>query len=150
MSLQKQVMDAMKSAMKEKRTNDLEALRAVKAAMLVAQTETGAKQELTEDEEIKLLQRLVKQRRDSAAIFNEQGRSDLAEPEVEQAAVIERFLPEQASEEEVAQVVDQVISETGASSMKDMGAVMGRTNQLLAGKADGKTISAIVKQRLSS
>jgi uncharacterized protein YqeY len=150
MSLQKQVMDAMKTAMKEKRASDLEALRAVKSALLLAQTETGAKEELTEDEEIKLLQRLVKQRRDSAAIFTEQGRNDLAEPELQQAAVIERFLPEQASEEEVAKVVDQVISETGASSMKDMGAVMGRANQLLAGKADGKTISSVVKQRLSS
>ena len=111
--------------------------------------EEGASEELSEDLELKLLQKLVKQRKDSAAIFNEQGREDLAAPELAEAAVIEQFLPAQLSEEEVAKVVDAIIAETGASSMKDMGRVMGMANQKLAGQADGKTISTIVKSRLS-
>jgi len=150
MSLQVKVMEAMKTAMKEKDTQSLEALRAVKAALLMAQTENGSKEEITEAEEIKLLQKQVKQRKDSAAIYKEQGRDDLADPELAQAAVIEQFLPAQMSEEEVAKVVDAVIAETGASSMKDMGKVMGITNTKLAGKADGKTISTVVKARLSN
>ncbi len=149
MSLQKQVMEAMKVAMKAKDTSSLEALRAVKSAMLLAQTETGAKEELSEAEELKILQKQVKQRKDSAAIFKEQGREDLAAPELAQAAVIEQFLPAQMSEEEVAKIVDTIITETGASSMKDMGKVMGLANGRLAGKADGKTISTVVKSRLS-
>ena len=150
MSLQKQVMDAMKTAMKEKDAVALESLRAVKSAILLAQTESGAKAELTEDQELKILQKLVKQRKDSAAIFTEQGRDDLAQPELAQAAVIEQFLPEQLGEEEIAAVVDEIIAQTGASSMKDMGKVMGMASGKLAGQADGKTISNIVKQRLSS
>ena len=142
-------MDAMKVAMKEKDSKSLEALRAVKAALLLAQTETGSKEELSKADEIKMLQKLVKQRKDSATIFTQQGREDLAQPELEQAAVIEQFLPAQMSEEEVAKVVDEIINETGASSMKDMGKVMGLANTKLAGKADGKTISMLVKQRLS-
>lgn len=150
MSLQKQVMDAMKTAMKEKDAVALESLRAVKSAILLAQTESGAKAELTEDQELKLLQKLVKQRKDSAAIFSEQGRDDLAQPELAQAAVIEQFLPEQLGEEEITKVVEEIIAQTGASSMKDMGKVMGMASGKLAGQADGKTISNIVKQRLSS
>lgn len=150
MSLQDQVMEAMKTAMKEKNTVALQALRSVKSAILLAQTESGAKAEISEDEEIKLLQKLVKQRKDSAAIYNEQGRADLAEPEIAEALVIEQFLPEQLSEEEVAKIVDEVIAQTEASSMKDMGQVMGMANAKLAGKADGKTISTIVKSRLSN
>jgi len=149
MSLQEQVMDAMKVAMKAKDTQSLEALRAVKSALLIAQTETGAKEELTEADEIKILQKQVKQRKDSAVIYTEQGREDLAGPELVQAAVIEQFLPKQLSEEEVAKVVDVILAETGASSMKDMGTVMGMANERLAGKADGKTISTVVKERLS-
>jgi uncharacterized protein YqeY len=149
MSLQQQIMDAMKVAMKEKNTVVLQSLRAVKSAILLAQTESGAKSELTEEEEVKLLQKLVKQRKDSAAIYLEQGREDLATPEIEEAAVIEQFLPEQLSETEVAAVVDGIIEKTGANSMKDMGKVMGMANQALAGRADGKTIASIVKERLS-
>lgn len=149
MGLQEQVMSAMKEAMKSKDTTSLEALRAVKSAILLAQTESGAKQELEEQEELKLLQKLVKQRKDSATIFTEQGRNDLAEPELAQAAIIEKFLPAQLSEEEIASVVDEIISQTGASNMKDMGKVMGMANGRLAGKADGKTISTIVKSKLS-
>ena len=105
---------------------------------------------MSEDEEIKLLQKLVKQRRDSAAIFREQNRVDLAEPEEAQAEIIARFLPEQLSEEEVGKVIESIIAQTGASSMKDMGKVMGMASKQLAGKADGKTISTLVKQLLSA
>ena len=149
MSLQNKVMDAMKTAMKAKDTQSLEALRAVKSALLLAQTETAAKADLTEEEEIKLLQKQVKQRKDSAAIYTEQGRNDLAEPELAQAKIIEQFLPQQLSEAEVAKIVDEIIAETGATSMADMGKVMGLASAKLAGKADGKTISTAVKSRLS-
>lgn len=149
MSLQDKVMDAMKTAMKAKDTQSLEALRAIKSALLLAQTETGSKTELTEEDEIKLLQKQVKQRKDSAAIYNEQNRQDLAEPELAQAQVIEQFLPKQLSEEEVNKIVDQIIADSGASSMADMGKVMGLASAKLAGKADGKTISTVVKARLS-
>ncbi|MBW2936686.1 GatB/YqeY domain-containing protein [Aureisphaera sp. CAU 1614] len=149
MSLQTQIMEALKTAMKEKNTVALESLRAVKSALLLAQTESGAKADLTESEEIKLLQKLVKQRKDSAAIFTKQGRNDLAEPEIAQAAVIEQFLPKQLSEAEVEKVVMDIIAKTGAGSMADMGKVMGMASGQLAGKADGKTISTIVKSKLS-
>lgn len=149
MSLQDKVMDAMKTAMKAKDTQSLEALRAIKSALLLAQTETGSKADLTEEEEIKLLQKQVKQRKDSAAIYNEQNRQDLAEPELAQAQVIEQFLPKQLSEEEVSKIVDQIIADSGASSMADMRKVMGLASAKLAGKADGKTISTVVKARLS-
>ena len=149
MSLQQKVMDAMKLAMKEKNSVALQSLRAVKAAILLAQTESGAKTELTETEEIKLVQKLVKQRKDSAAIYAEQDRNDLADPELAEAAVLEQFLPKQLGEEEIAKIVDEIIAQTGASSMKDMGKVMGMANSTLAGRADGKTISGVVKSRLS-
>ncbi len=149
MSLQDKVMEAMKVAMKAKDKESLEALRAVKSALLLAQTETGSKMELAEAEEIKLLQKQVKQRKDSAAIYKEQGRADLAEPELAQAAIIEQFLPKQMSEAEVAAIVDQIIADTGASSMADMGKIMGLASAELAGKADGKTISTLVKAKLS-
>lgn len=147
MSLEKEIMTALKEAMKAKDQTSLAALRAVKSELLLAKTSGDG--ELTDEDEIKLVQKLVKQRKDSARIFSEQSRDDLAEPELAQAAVLEEFLPEQMSEEEIATVVKQVISETGASGMKDMGKVMGRSNQLLAGKADGRTISTIVKAELT-
>ncbi len=149
MSLQTQVMDAMKIAMKAKDQGALAALRAVKSELLLASTSASAG-DLTEADEIKILQKLVKQRKESAVIFTEQNREDLAKPELEQAAVIEQFLPEQMSKEDVAKVVDEVITQIGASSMKDMGKVMGMVNGKLAGQADGKTISGIVKSRLSN
>ncbi len=149
MGLQEKVMEAMKVAMKAKDTQSLEALRAVKSALLLAQTETGSKSELTDEEELRLLQKQVKQRKDSAAIFTEQGREDLAEPELAQAKVIEQFLPKPLSQEEIVKVVDQIISESGAVSMADMGKVMGLATAKLAGRADGKTISAVVKERLA-
>ena len=150
MSLQKKVMTAMKDAMKSKDQTALTALRAVKSAILLAQTESGASGELSEEQEMKLLQKQVKQRKDSAAIFVEQGREDLAAPELAEAAVIEQFLPEALSEEEVEKAVVAVIEQTGASGMKDMGKVMGMVTKQLAGQADGKTISTIVKSKLMS
>lgn len=148
MSLQKDIMTAMKTAMKEKNQIALQALRAIKSEILLAQT-SGSGAELSEEDEIKLLSKLVKQRKDSAEIFSQQNRQDLAEPELQQAKVIATFLPEQLSEEEVEAIVAKIISQTGAESMKDMGKVMGMANKELAGKADGKTIAAIVKSKLS-
>lgn len=148
MSLQDKINEEIKTAMRAKDTVSLESLRAVKSALLLLQTDSGAK-EITQDDEIKLLQRLVKQRKDSANIFTGQGRPDLAEPELQQAAVIEKFLPAQLSEEEVEAVVAKIIAETGASGMASMGKVMGQASAELAGKADGKTISTIVKKLLS-
>ena len=149
MSLQQQVMEEMKTAMKAKDTVALESLRAIKSALLLAQTEKGSGDGISEADEIKLVQKLVKQRKDSAAIFQEQGREDLAAPELAQAAVIEKFLPAQLSEEEIEKVVVAAIASTGASGMKDMGKVMGIVSKELAGQADGKTISGIVKGKLS-
>ncbi|UMY66816.1 MULTISPECIES: GatB/YqeY domain-containing protein [unclassified Flavobacterium] len=149
MSLSEKIMAEIKDAMKAKDTVKLESLRAVKSALLLAQTESGAKAEIAPEEEIKLLQRLVKQRRDSAKIYTEQGRPDLAEPEIAQAAVIEQFLPAQLSEAEVEAVVAKIIAETGASGMAAMGKVMGVASAQLAGQADGKTISGVVKKLLS-
>lgn len=149
MSLQKQIMDEMKDAMKAKDTMALEALRAVKSELLLAQTQSGVKEELSAEEEIKILQKLVKQRKDSAAIFNEQGRADLADPELAQAAIIEKFLPEQLSTEEVEVVVTRIVTEGGFSGMAAMGQVMGLVSKELAGKADGKTISTVVKAILA-
>ena len=148
MSLQTQVMDQMKAAMKSKDTVALEALRALKSAFLLANT-SGGNVSLTEADEVKIVQKLVKQRKDSAAIFVEQGRNDLAEPELAQAAVLEKFLPEQLTEEEIRSIIEKLIEQVGASSMKDMGKVMGMASKQLAGKADGKTISTIVKSLLS-
>ena len=148
MGLQQQVMEQMKVAMKSKDKVALESLRAIKSALLLAQTESGSGSELSEEAEIQMVQKLVKQRKDSAAIFITQGRSDLAEPELAQVAVIEQFLPEQLSEEAIKKVVDETIADTGASGMKDMGKVMGIVSKKLAGQADGKTISTIVKSKL--
>ena len=149
MSLSVRIMNEIKTAMRAKDTVALESLRAVKSAILLAQTETGSKEEISEEEEIKILQRLVKQRRDSAAIYIDQKRPDLAEPELAQAAVIEKFLPEQMSEMEIEEVVSRIIQEQEASGMAAMGKIMGLASAELAGNADGKTISTIVKKLLS-
>lgn len=150
MSLQEKVMTEIKAAMKAKNSVALESLRAIKSAILIAQTDKGAGGELSEEDEIKLVQKLVKQRKDSASIFNEQGRNDLAEPELAQVAVIEKFLPAQLSEEEIEKVVVNTITSVGATGMQDMGKVMGIVSKELAGQADSKTISTIVKSKLSS
>ncbi|ATA70215.1 GatB/YqeY domain-containing protein [Capnocytophaga sputigena] len=149
MSLQTKVMEALKEAMKAKDTVALESLRAIKSAILLARTEAGASEELSEADELKLLQKLVKQRKDSAALYTQQGRNDLAEPELAQMAVIEKFLPAQLSEAEVEEALKGIIAQVGATSPKDMGKVMGAATKQLAGKADGKLISDIVKKLLS-
>ena len=135
--------------MKAKDQVALESLRAIKSELLLAQT-SGTAEALTEADEIKILQKLVKQRKDAAAIFVEQDRNDLAEPELAQAAVIEQFLPAQLSEAEVEEVVKNIIAEGGFSGMQAMGQVMGQANAKLAGTADGKTISTVVKKLLTA
>ena len=149
MSLQDDVMTAIKAAMKAKDQTALAALRAVKSEILLAQTASGSKEELTEEEEIKILSKMVKQRKDSAAIFLEQDRKDLALPEIDQAEVINQFLPEALTEAEIEKVVVMTIDQIGAEGMKDMGKVMGIVSKELAGQADGKTISMLVKAKLS-
>ena len=148
MSFQQDLMIALKVAMKAKDQTALTALRAVKSAILLAKTETGATEELTEDQELKILQKQVKQRKDSAAIYLEQGREDLATPEFAEAKIIGQFLPEALSEVEISKIVEQTIDEIKAVGMKDMGKVMGIVTKKVAGKADGKTISTIVKAKL--
>ena len=149
MGLEIIIMEAIKTAMKEKNQQALAALRAVKSELILLKT-SGSLSELNETDENKILQKLVKQRKDSASIFSEQNREDLAIPELEQADIISQFLPKQMIGNEVEIVVAEIISKTGANSMKDMGKVMGLTNSQLAGKADGKTISGIVKKMLSN
>ena len=148
MSLSTQIMDQIKDAMRAKDTVALEALRAIKSELLLAQTASGNKEEISEEEEIKLLQKLVKTRKDSAAIFTQQNRMDLAEPELAQIAVIEKFLPAQLSEAEIEAVIAKIIAETGASGIASMGKVMGIASAQLGGTAEGKTISTIVKKLL--
>ena len=149
MSLLNSLNDELKAAMRAKDSLKLEALRAIKSAVLLAKTATAGDVDLTEEEEIKLLQKLVKQRKDSAVIFKEQNRDDLAAPEEAQARVIAQFLPDQLSHQEIEQIVDEIVAKTGAQGMKDMGKVMGMASKEMAGKADGKTISTIVKQKLN-
>lgn len=148
MSVQSEVMVQMKEAMKSKDKVALESLRALKSAFLMANT-SGGNVELSGDDEIKIVQKLVKQRKDSASIFTEQGRNDLADPEIAQAKILEQFLPTQMSEEELSAAIGAIIAQTGASSMKDMGKVMGMASKQLAGKADGKAISMVVKSLLA-
>ena len=148
MSLEAKIMDHMKEAMKAKDSVALEALRAIKSAIILAKTEAGATDTLTEEQEIKMLQRLVKMRKDSAEIFTKQNRPDLAEPELAQIAVIEKFLPAQLSEEEVEAIISKIIAETGASGIASMGKVMGLATAQIGGQAEGKVISGIVKKLL--
>ena len=148
MGLEKEVMSKMKEAMKAKDTTALEALRAIKSAILLEKTKQKDVK-LTESDELKILQKLVKQRKDSADIYKQQNRDDLAQIELSQVTVIEQFLPKQLSFDEIEKIVIEIINRLGANSMKDMGKVMGIASKELAGKADGKTISTIVKEKLS-
>jgi uncharacterized protein YqeY len=148
MSLETNINAEIKTAMLGKKEADLRALRAIKAAILVAKTAEGATGELTEADEQKLLQKLAKQRKDSLEIFRTQNREDLATKEEEELAVIEKFLPKQLTEAELKQEIAAIIASTGASSAADMGKVMGVATKQLAGKADGKAISAVVKELL--
>jgi uncharacterized protein YqeY len=149
MSLETQIMTEMKEAMKARNEGVLRALRAIKAEIIKAKTDPGAGGEIDEATEQKFLQKMMKQRRDSLDIFEKQGREDLASKEKEEMAVIEKFLPKQLEAAELKQIVQQIIAETGASSPADMGKVMGVASKQLAGKADGKTISGIVKDLLA-
>ena len=149
MGLEQTIMADMKDAMKAKDEAALRSLRAIKAEIIKAKTEPGAKGEVTEDGELKLLQKLVKQRKDSLEIFTQQNRPDLAKKEEEEIAIIEKFLPKQFTEAELKEAVAAVIAAVGATSPADMGKVMGAATKQLAGKADGKAISAVVKELLS-
>ena len=148
MSLEVKIMDHMKEAMKAKDSVALEALRAIKSAIILAKTEAGAAEGLSEADEIKMLQRLVKMRKDSYEIFTAQNRPDLAEPELAQIAVIEKFLPAQLSEAEVEAIIAKIIAETGATGIAAMGKVMGLASAQIGGQAEGKVISGIVKKLL--
>ena len=149
MSLEQKIMTELKAAMLAKNEGALRSLRAVKAAILLAKTSEGAGGELKEEDEQKLLLKLVKQRRDSLEIFQQQNRADLAQKEQEELDVIEKFLPKQLTAEELKEAVAGIIAATGASSPADMGKVMGAATKQLAGKADGKAISALVKELLA-
>ncbi|MES1221238.1 MAG: GatB/YqeY domain-containing protein [Bacteroidota bacterium] len=149
MNLEQQIMTDMKTAMLAKDEKALRALRAIKAAIILAKTAEGAGGEIKPEDEIKLLQKLIKQRKDSLEIYEKQNRKDLADKEQEEIIVIEKFLPKQMSAEELKPVLQKIIAETGASSAADIGKVMGIATKQLAGKADGKTINAIVRELLS-
>ena len=150
MSLEVEVMSLMKDAMKNKDEALLRGLRAIKAEIIKAKTEPGANGEISADGEMKLLQKLVKQRKDSLTIFQEQNRADLAQKEAEEIAVIEKFLPEQMSEAEVKAAVEAIVKELGAAGPQDLGKVMGVASKQLAGKADGKIIAAVAKNALTN
>lgn len=150
MSLEQNVMAEMKDAMKAKNEAALRGLRAIKAAIIIAKTSEGAGGELKEEDETKLLQKLVKQRRDSLEIFKNQNREDLAQKEQEEISVIEKFLPKQMTEDELKSELSAIISQIGATSPSDMGKVMAAATKQLGGKADGKAISAAVKELLAN
>jgi len=149
MGLELKITTALKEAMKSKNQTALTALRAVKSAILLHKTQKSSDGELSQEYEMKLLQKLVKQRKESADIYKGQGRNDLANPELREAEIIQQFLPKALSEDEVKDVVKSVIEEIGADGMKDMGKVMGISTKKLMGKADGKMISTIVREFLS-
>jgi uncharacterized protein YqeY len=149
MSLEQKIMADLKTAMLAKDEKGLRSLRAIKAAILIARTSEGSSGELKEEDEIRLLQKLVKQRKDSLEIFEQQNRADLAQKEKEEIEVIGKFLPQQLDAEELKGIIAKIIADTGASGPADMGKVMGAATKQLAGKADGKTISALVKELLA-
>jgi uncharacterized protein len=150
MSLEQKIMTDLKAAMLAKDEASLRSLRAIKAAILLAKTAEGGSGDLKEEDEIKLLQKLVKQRKDSLEIYRQQNRTDLAQKEEEEINVIEKFLPQQLSPEELKDLLTKIVAETGATTAADMGKVMGIASKRLAGKADGKTISAMVKEILAT
>ena len=149
MNLEEQIMAEMKDAMKAKNEAQLRGLRAIKAEIIKAKTEPGAGGVISAEKELSMLQKMMKQRKDSLEIFQQQNRSDLAQKEEEEIAIIERFLPKQMSSDELRTELQQIISETGAASAADMGKVMGAATKKLAGRTDGKTISAMVKELLA-
>jgi len=150
MSLEQKVMGDLKTAMLAKDEKSLRSLRAIKAAIINLKTSEGFSGEIKDDDEIKLLQKLVKQRKESLEIYEKQNRKDLAEKEQEEISVIEKFLPKQMGADELKEIIEKIVEDTGATSQADMGKVMGMANKQLAGKADGKAIAAVVKEILSS
>ncbi|MDB9966671.1 GatB/YqeY domain-containing protein [Flavobacteriaceae bacterium] len=148
MKLIDKISSSIISAMKEKNASELESLRAIKSALLLAQTQKGSKRNVGQSEEVKILQKLVKQRKESAEIYNKQNRLELADVEIRQSKIIERFLPTQISIEDLEKIIIEIINQTGAEGLKDMGKVMGIASTKLSGKADGKTISNIVRSKL--
>ena len=150
MSLKDKINQDLKSAMKEKDSIKLESLRAIKSAIILFETKDSSSSELNESDEIKILQRLVKQRKESAKIFESQRRNDLVETEIIQSEFISKYLPKQLSEKEIEDIILRIIEETNSSGMKDMGKVMGMVTKELSGKADGKTISEIVRKNLNN
>lgn len=149
MSLENTIMTAMKESMKSKDQTSLRSLRAIKSAIILQKTQKGSSDEISIEDELKILQKLVKQRKDSADIYQNQDRMDLAQPELDEIKVIEKFLPEALSEKEIEEAVKKVINDVGADGMKDMGKIMGIVTKKLMGKADGKTISTIVRNNLT-
>jgi uncharacterized protein YqeY len=150
MSLEENINADLKKAMLAKDDVALRSLRAIKSAILLAKTESGGAAVLTKENEVKLLQKLVKQRRESADIYQQQNRNDLLKSELDEISVIEKYLPAQASEQEIEQVIKQVISETGAKSPADIGRVMGESTKRLSGKAENKRVAELVKKLLSA
>ena len=148
MKLIDKISSSIISAMKEKNASELESLRAIKSALLLAQTKKGSERNVGQSEEVKILQKLVKQRKESAEIYNKQNRLELADVEIRQFKIIERFLPSQISIEDLEKIIIEIINQTGAEGLKDMGKVMGIASTKLSGKADGKTISNIVRSKL--
>jgi hypothetical protein len=149
MSLENKIMTAMKESMKSKDQTSLRSLRAIKSAIILQKTQKGSSDEISNEDELEILQKLVKQRKDSADIYQNQDRMDLAQPELDEIKVIEKFLPEALSEKEIEEAVKKVINDVGADGMKDMGKIMGIVTKKLIGKADGKTISTIVRNNLT-
>ncbi len=149
MSLKTQIEGDIKKAMLARQKDELTALRAIKSAILLAETESGAKTELTEEDGLKILTKAVKQRKDSAELFQKEGRKDLADKEILEYEVISRYLPQQLTEEELKAAVTKIVADTGATGMQDMGKVMGMATKSLAGKAEGKAISVMVKSLLA-
>ncbi|MBN8665255.1 MAG: GatB/YqeY domain-containing protein [Chitinophagales bacterium] len=149
MSLEAKVMEGMKDAMKTKNEALLRALRAIKAEIIKAKTEPGANGAVSEEGELKLLQRMAKQRKDSLEVFTTQGRADLAQKEQEELDIIEQFLPKQLGADELKVILEKIIAELGAAGPQDMGKVMGVATKQLAGQADGKVVSALVKELLA-
>jgi uncharacterized protein YqeY len=148
MKLIDKISSSIISAMKEKNVSELESLRAIKSALLLAQTQKGSEGNVSQSEEVKILQKLVKQRKESAEIYNKQNRLELADVEIRQSKIIERFLPSQISVEDLEKIIIEIINQTGAEGMNDMGKVMGIASTKLSRKADGKTISNIIRSKL--
>ena len=150
MKIEEKINESIKDSMKEKNSLRLDSLRAIKSAILIEKTKSGSKDQIEESVVLKILQKMVKQRNDSAKIYLEQNRKELADVEVSQANIISEFLPTQLSESELSEMIDKVIEEVGAESMKDMGKVISKVNERVSGQAEGRVIAEIVKKKLMS